>query len=121
MRSRHDRHFLLKLALIIRPVARALLGIITAFTHLTTHHKSPSALKKHMMNESNIRFYLFQEAIAEPEIATADKGLYVLGQKSFNNHIREGNHFVKFYAPWCGHCQGRSDLWKNSDQDWNNR
>ncbi|TRY71848.1 hypothetical protein TCAL_05412 [Tigriopus californicus] len=52
-----------------------------------------------------------EEAVTEPEIAVADKGLYVLGEKSFANHIKAGNHFIKFYAPWCGHCQKLAPTW----------
>ena len=40
-----------------------------------------------------------------PEEATADKGLYVLSDRSFNLHVSQKDTFVKFYAPWCGHCQ----------------
>lgn len=29
---------------------------------------------------------------------------------TFKDHVSVGEHFVKFYAPWCGHCQV-SKLW----------
>ena len=45
-----------------------------------------------------------------PEEAKAEKGLYVLSDRSFNLHVANKDTFVKFYAPWCGHCQVRKLL-----------
>lgn len=47
----------------------------------------------------------------EPEEAIVDNGLYVLNEKSFAKHVETGDHFVKFYAPWCGHCQRMAPAW----------
>lgn len=32
-------------------------------------------------------------------------GLFELNDENFDKHVSVGKHFVKFYAPWCGHCQ----------------
>jgi len=52
-----------------------------------------------------------EEEKVEPEDAVVDNGLYVLNEKSFKNHVEKGDHFIKFYAPWCGHCQKLAPAW----------
>ncbi|XP_026473312.1 thioredoxin domain-containing protein 5 homolog [Ctenocephalides felis] len=47
-----------------------------------------------------------------PHIPDAVNGLVELTEDTFADHVREGQHFVKFYAPWCGHCQSLAPVWE---------
>ena len=40
-----------------------------------------------------------------------DDGLYILNRKSFKKHTADGDHFIKFYAPWCKHCEALAPIW----------
>jgi len=43
--------------------------------------------------------------------ATVENGLYILGSASFAKTVAKGDTLVKFYAPWCGHCQKLAPAW----------
>ncbi|KAJ3713890.1 thioredoxin-like protein [Lentinula raphanica] len=37
----------------------------------------------------------------------------VLNDSNFQSALQEGPAFVKFFAPWCGHCKKLAPTWKN--------
>lgn len=48
-----------------------------------------------------------------PVVPVVAKGKLVeLTEENFAKHVSSGNHFVKFYAPWCSHCQRLAPTWE---------
>ncbi len=41
----------------------------------------------------------------EPKVPAPVSGLVELTEETFDNYVATGNHFIKFYAPWCGYCK----------------
>ncbi|XP_076619033.1 thioredoxin domain-containing protein pretaporter [Colletes latitarsis] len=47
-----------------------------------------------------------------PSPPEAVNGLLELTENTFDKHVSTGYHFVKFYAPSCGHCQKLAPAWE---------
>ncbi|XP_037938554.1 thioredoxin domain-containing protein 5 homolog [Teleopsis dalmanni] len=47
----------------------------------------------------------------KPALSSTGK-LIELNEENFAKHVSTGNHFVKFYAPWCSHCQRLAPTWE---------
>jgi len=68
--------------------------------------KSEEGLSKFLIK--NLGDSILENLLEVPEKLDA---LNDLTEETFTDHVAVGNHFVKFYAPWCGHCQRLEPIW----------
>ncbi|KAI0029678.1 thioredoxin-domain-containing protein [Vararia minispora EC-137] len=54
-----------------------------------------------------------QDASAAPTLVDLNPlgEVLSLDEKTFARAVQEGNMFVKFFAPWCGHCKKLAPMW----------
>jgi thiol-disulfide isomerase/thioredoxin len=53
----------------------------------------------------------FSFVLAGAVAATAAGSAFDLNNGNFDDAVAGKNAFVKFFAPWCGHCKGMKPAW----------
>ncbi|CAB3375681.1 Hypothetical predicted protein [Cloeon dipterum] len=71
---------------------------------------------------SSLRSFVFEQIGRTEEEEQAAPGggqqerLVDYTKDTFHQRVRSGKHFVKFFAPWCGHCQKLAPTWEELAQ-----
>jgi len=74
-------------------------------------NRDQAALEKFIKEKLGVETEGEEEKAEESGEAEVKDGLHILTAKSFASAIEKGDTFVKFYAPWCGHCIKLAPTW----------
>jgi len=74
-------------------------------------NRDAASLEKFIAEKLGNEIPAEKPAAAEVVEPVIENGLYILGSASFSSTKSKGDTFVKFYAPWCGHCQKLAPVW----------
>ncbi|XP_041468662.1 thioredoxin domain-containing protein 5-like [Lytechinus variegatus] len=94
---------------------------VTGYPTLKLYKKDKEPLKyKGKRDLATLEKYIEDELNPQepgvPQPPEAKNGLYELTVATFKDHVSKGHHFIKFYAPWCGHCKRLAPTWEQLAQ-----
>ncbi|KAH9927854.1 thioredoxin-domain-containing protein [Amylocystis lapponica] len=93
------------------------LELLTAYL---AEHAQPTSLPSHPTETASAQVLEENVAIdasvvraveSQTEDINPDGSVLVLGEKTFQQVVDQGKVFVKFFAPWCGHCKKLAPIW----------
>ncbi|PVD32417.1 hypothetical protein C0Q70_07851 [Pomacea canaliculata] len=94
---------------------------VTGYPTLKFYHKSLDDFVRYKGNRDLDSLQKFVEEQVDrtvkdtivPPVPEEDKdqGPTELTDETFSSVIKQGTHFVKFFAPWCGHCKHLAPTW----------